>query len=68
MNFRTPRKAAGLTLMQAGDKLGVSFATVSAWETGKAVPDSRRLTSIAELYGVSVDELLREPDTDTPGE
>lgn len=53
------RKANGLTQQQVADKLNVSNKTVSKWECNDGYPEISMLPVIAELYSVSVDELLR---------
>lgn len=53
------RKANGLTQQQVADMLNVSNKTVSKWECNDGYPEISMLPVIAELYGVSVDELLR---------
>jgi len=53
------RKANGLTQQQVADKLNVSNKTVSKWECDEGYPEISMLPVIAELYSVSVDELLR---------
>ncbi len=53
------RKANGLTQQQVADKLNVSNKTVSKWECNEGYPEISVLPVIAELYSVSVDELLR---------
>ena len=53
------RKSKGITQQEAADRLGVSNKTVSSWETGASSPDISMLPAIAELYGVTCDELLR---------
>ena len=53
------RKAQGRTQMDVANELGVSNKTVSSWETGASCPDIAMLPAIAELYGVTCDELLR---------
>ena len=52
------RKAAGMTQMQLAETMGVSFQAVSNWERGMSCPDIARLTELAALLGVSVDEIL----------
>lgn len=52
------RKANGLTQQQIADKLNVSNKTVSKWECNEGYPEISMLPVIAELYSVSVDELL----------
>lgn len=53
------RKANGLTQQQVADRLNVSNKTVSKWECDDGYPEITVLPAIAELYGVTVDELLR---------
>ncbi len=53
------RKANGLTQQQVADKLNVSNKTISKWECNEGYPEITMLPVIAELYSVSVDELLR---------
>lgn len=53
------RKSKGLTQQEVADALGVSNKTVSSWETGASCPDISMLPAIAELFGVTCDELLR---------
>lgn len=53
------RKANGLTQQQVADKLNVSNKTISKWECNEGYPEVTMLPVIAELFSVSVDELLR---------
>ena len=53
------RKAKGYTQAEAAELLGVSNKTVSNWETGVSSPDISMLPALAELYGVTCDEILR---------
>lgn len=52
------RKNKGVGQQDLADVLGVSFQSVSKWETGVTMPDITLLPSIAEYFNVSVDELL----------
>lgn len=47
------------------EKLDVSRQSVSKWETGQAVPELDKIIRLADLFGVTVDELVR--DGETPG-
>lgn len=58
MGFKEARERAGLSPMQAAERLKVSLATVYYWESGAYRPTGKRLPEIAELYHCSVDELL----------
>lgn len=52
------RKEKGIGQQDLAEVLGVSFQSVSKWETGTTMPDITLLPSIAEYFNVSVDELL----------
>ena len=52
------REKNKMTQLQLADKLGVSDKTVSKWETGKGYPDITLLESIADVFSVSVTELI----------
>lgn len=54
----TLRRAQGYTQQEVADKLDVSNRTVSAWERDSSLPDILLLPVIAELYNVTVDEIL----------
>ena len=58
MGFRAARINAGLSVAQVVKELSVSDAAVYQWETGITMPNAKRLSEIAKLYGVTVDELL----------
>ena len=53
------RKAHNMTQMELADKLGISFQAVSNWERGNTMPDISKLPELAEIFHVSVDELLK---------
>ena len=52
------RKAKGYTQEQLAEKVGVSAQAVSKWENDISCPDITLLPLLADLFGVSVDELL----------
>ena len=54
----TLRKEKGLTQEQLAEKVGVSAQAVSKWENDVSCPDITLLPLLADLFGVSVDELL----------
>lgn len=64
MSFLSARKNAGLSQADVAEALGVSAAAVCQWETGKTVPDSRKLPRIAEVFGCTIDELLSDTTTE----
>ena len=57
-NLINLRTAHGMTQAELGAKLNYSDKTISKWERGEAIPDAYVLTQLAELFGVTVDELL----------
>jgi transcriptional regulator with XRE-family HTH domain len=58
LKITTLRKRNGISQQELADILGVTFQSVSKWETGINMPDITLLPSIAEYFHVSVDELL----------
>lgn len=55
----TLRKSKGMTQQEIADKLGVTNKAVSKWETGEAFPETAQLVPLADIFGVTVDDLLR---------
>ncbi len=53
------RKANGMTQQDIADRLNISNKAVSRWERDECAPDISLIPSLAELLGVSCDELLR---------
>lgn len=53
------RKANGFTQKQLADLLGVSDKAVSRWERDETLPDLTLIPVLAEIFGVTADELLR---------
>lgn len=53
------RTGRGMSQDALADALGVSRQSVSKWENGGAVPELDKLMKLAELFGVTLDELVR---------
>lgn len=53
------RKANGYTQRELAEKLNVSDKTVSRWERDESAPDLSLLPVLAEIFGVTTDELIR---------
>lgn len=53
------RRANGMTQKQLAEKLNVSDKTVSRWERDESAPDLSLIPVIAEIFGVTSDEILR---------
>ncbi|MDR1089373.1 MAG: helix-turn-helix domain-containing protein [Coriobacteriales bacterium] len=52
------RRERGLSQEALAEKLGVTRQAVSKWERSESSPDTDNLIALAELYKVSLDELL----------
>lgn len=68
LRIREIRKRLGLSMAAFAERIDqietekkAKSGTVSNWETGKNLPNNKRLKKIAELGGVSVSELLYGP-------
>ena len=53
------RKKHNLSQEELAAKIGVSRQAISKWERAEASPDTDNLILLAEIYGVSLDELLK---------
>ena len=56
--IRELREKSRMTQARLAEQLGVSDKTVSKWETGKGYPDITLLEPIAEVFKISVTELI----------
>lgn len=56
------RKEKNMTQMELADRMGVSYQAVSNWERGVSCPDITLLPGLSDLYGVLVDDLLRDEE------
>ena len=57
--IRERRQALGLSQEELAQRLYVSRVTVSHWETGKTLPDVQSMLLLANLFGTSIDEMVR---------
>ncbi len=58
MTYKSARVNAGLTQQEAADILGVSVVTLSKWENYITSPNVNKAHELANLYGVSIDNLI----------
>ena len=56
--FEDLRKSSKFTQMELARKLNVKQNTISNWENGKAKPDIQMTKKLAEVFGVSTDEVI----------
>ena len=62
-NIAELRKAANMTQLELAEKLNYSDKAVSKWEHGDSIPDVTVLLEIADLFGVTLDFLVRTAHT-----
>ncbi len=60
--IKEERNKNNMTQEFVAEQLGVSRQAVSKWESGTAFPSTSKLKALAELYHVSVDQLLGNRD------
>ena len=58
--LKAHRTRCNMTQEFVAESLGVSRQAVSKWETAASYPDIELMPRIADLFGVSLDELLRD--------
>ena len=61
-NIREQRRRRGLTQKQLAEQLFVSASAVSKWEMNEAIPDIHMVMQLAEMFQISVSELLGTED------
>lgn len=59
-NLSTYRKALGLTQIELAEKLNYSDKSISKWERGEGLPDLLVTAKIAEIFGLTVNDLIAE--------
>ena len=68
-SIRAYRLKCRMSQQTLADELGVSAVAVSKWERGQTQPGIQALTRMADIFGVTVDDLVgREPSTAAPEE
>ena len=53
------RKLNHMSQEELAEKIGVSRQTLSKWETGESLPDIEKCKMLAELFGVTLDDLVK---------
>ena len=57
--LKRERENKGWSQLELAEKIHVSRQSVSKWETGKNYPSIEVIINLSDLFGVTVDELLR---------
>lgn len=58
-NLKSARKGVGFTQKQVAEKLGVVESCYANWEQGRTEPNVDMLRKLAEIFDVSIDELIK---------
>jgi len=61
------RKELGMTQKDLAEKLNITDKAVSKWERGIACPDTAAIPKLAEILGVSLEELMTAKPTEPSG-
>ncbi|HPF42850.1 MAG TPA: helix-turn-helix transcriptional regulator [Bacillota bacterium] len=59
-NLTRYRKANNLTQLQLAEKLNYSDKSISKWERGEGIPDLLVLASIADLYDITINDIVTD--------
>ena len=57
-NIAANRRRMGMTQLELAEKIDYSDKSVSKWERGEAAPDLHTLVRLAEIFGVTVNDLV----------
>lgn len=60
------RKKKNMTQKELTERLNVSTAAVSKWERGKCLPELSKIDDIADIFGISVLEVMKRRISDDP--
>ena len=53
------RNLHGFSQEAIAEKIGISRQAYAKWETGSTIPDIEKCLSLAEVYGTTIDSLIR---------
>ena len=57
-NIKNHRISAGITQGEIAKATGISQQAQSTWENGIKIPTAEKCITLADFYGISVDELI----------
>ena len=58
------RNIHGFSQEEIAAKIGISRQAYAKWESGKTVPDIDKCNLLAQVYGVTIDSLIKEEEVD----
>ena len=61
------RRELGLTQKELAEKLNITDKAVSKWERGIACPDTATIPQLAQILGISIEELMTSKPVETSG-
>jgi len=65
-NLRKYRKAAGLTQVEAAERLGIPHTNISRWERGINSISPENIEKVARVYGVDPGQFFENDDENEP--
>lgn len=60
MKIASFRREKGMTQLELAEKMGVTDKAVSKWERDLSCPDVSSIPKLADIFGISIDELMQE--------
>lgn len=60
-NYEKLRNAKGVTDYKVATETGIPKSTFSDWKSGRSKPKMDKLMKIAAYFGVTIEELMKEP-------
>ena len=66
-NLAMLRKINGYSQEEVSEKIGISRQAYAKWENGATIPDVEKCALLAELYGTTVDGLIKTTEADGIG-
>ena len=54
------RKLKGFSQEEIAEKIDISRQAYGKWESGETIPDIEKCALLAEVYGITIDSLIRE--------
>ena len=63
-NLLMLRGMHGFSQEEIAERIGISRQAYAKWESGATIPDIEKCSRLAQVYGTTVDGLLRTEETD----
>ena len=66
-NLLMLRKLNGYSQEQIAEKIGISRQAYAKWENGMTIPDIEKASLLAQVYGISIDSLMKTENVEGVG-